>query len=194
MSLFFRYIFHLKIQEFMKIETKHFYPKLENSDLTNLLEKDCDSTKLMRWFRKESQLSHLKTCLDFLYLVLLRSLIARQHIAVPPWVKVHNWLNSHMPTENNQDLSKLSKDETKDLLKTLCEKLDNLETREGKVYKKHGGTEVENDSLLRQIIRVKSGFDDTCHVFCQLTSADFWIGSAIYITDIYVLYSLCYNL
>ena len=58
---------------------------------------------------------------------------------------------SKMPTENNQDLSTLSNDEAKDLLKTHCEKLDNLEIREGEVSKKHWGTEVEKDSLLRLI-------------------------------------------
>ena len=56
-----------------------------------------------------------------------------------------------MSTEKNQDLSKLSNDEAKDLLKSLCEKLDNFEVREDEVSKKHGGTAVERDSLLRQI-------------------------------------------
>ena len=56
-----------------------------------------------------------------------------------------------MPTENNEDLSKLSNEDAKDLLKKLCDKLDNLETRESEVSKKHEGTEVEKDSLLRQI-------------------------------------------
>ena len=36
-------------------------------------------------------------------------------------------------------------------MKTLCEKLDILETREFEVSKKHGSTQVEKDSLLRQI-------------------------------------------
>ena len=40
-----------------------------------------------------------------------------------------------MSTEKNQDLSKLSNDEAKDLLKSLCEKLDNLEIREDEVSK-----------------------------------------------------------
>ena len=46
-----------------------------------------------------------------------------------------------MSTEKNQDLSKLSNNEAKDLLKSLCEKMDNLETREGEVSKKHGSQE-----------------------------------------------------
>ena len=56
-----------------------------------------------------------------------------------------------MSTETNQDLSKLSNDDAKDLLNSLCEKLDNFEAREDEVSKKHGGTAIERDSLLRQI-------------------------------------------
>ena len=47
-----------------------------------------------------------------------------------------------MPTENNQDLSKLSNDEAEDLLKTLSEKLDNLETSEGEVMPRFLSTDM----------------------------------------------------
>ena len=52
---------------------------------------------------------------------------------------------------HNVDLSKLSDAEAKELLQQLSEKLDNLEIREKLVSTKHDGTDVERESILRQI-------------------------------------------
>ena len=56
-----------------------------------------------------------------------------------------------MSEVQNVDLSKLTDAEAKDLLKQLSEKLDNLEIREKLVSTKHDGTDVERESILRQI-------------------------------------------
>ena len=58
---------------------------------------------------------------------------------------------SKMSEVQNVDLSKLTDAEAKDLLKQLSEKLDNLEIREKLVSTKHDGTDVERESILRQI-------------------------------------------
>ena len=56
-----------------------------------------------------------------------------------------------MSEVHNVDLSKLNDAEATVLLNQLSEKLDNLEIREKLVSTKHDGTDVERESILRQI-------------------------------------------